>query len=278
MGNTNHPIKKDEDLQLDIIKRILLEKDRAEIEELKAILHEKEALKVHVAPIIEDRLDLMKQNFPEEYGEILDKQIAEKLEKSKDELLNLIYPMMGQMVKKFVVQQMQILKDKVDNSVKSTFSAKRWKSRFKAAFLGVKESDVVLSDAADSRMEEIYVIQRDSGLLLGSFSLNNTLDQDMIAAMLTAIKAFMEDAFQKEKQHLETVDYGEYKIFIQTFHKCYVAMVLNGTLSTSDKDLYASQIMSFAEAELHSNFENVTDTVHKEISSKLELYFNQPSK
>ena len=129
----------------------------------------------------------------------------EKLRESRDELLDVLYPVLGKMIKKYISQQFQEIKDTIDKQLRNTFSSKNVVGRFKSMVFGVQKSDLMLSQIDKPRVEEIFVIQHNSGILLGSASMNKTIDQDVIAGMFTAIKAFVEDAFQREREELELI-------------------------------------------------------------------------
>ena len=206
---------------LEQLKTILLKQDRQEIDSIKHILNNRSELQKKVDPIFDDKIEELKRRFPEEFGAIINQSIEEKLEESKEQLLNVIYPVLGQMIKKYVSHQFQLLKERIDERVQNTFSSKGLISQVKSKLFGIRAGDMVLSDLDIPLIQEVYVIQRDSGLLIGNYSKNNTMDKDMIAGMLTAIKAFVEDAFQQENQELDLIQYGNYKIRIQNFYQYY---------------------------------------------------------
>jgi hemerythrin len=58
----------------------------------------------------------------------------------------------------------------------------------------------------------------------------------MISGMLTAIKSFVEDAFQQNQQNLETIEYELYNIHIQNFHTYYIATIISGVLTEKNKN------------------------------------------
>lgn len=123
-------------------------------------------------------------------------------------------------------------------------------------------------------IDEVYLIQRHSGLLLASASRENTINSDVIAGMLTAIKAFVEDAFEKEAQELDLIQYDSYKIFLQNFHNYYIAVVLSGAMSASDKGELSNRLLDFAEQYLAQEvLEEVNPRVYQNISAKLSASF-----
>lgn len=267
---------KNDDLMLSMIRDILLREDREDIADIKRLFEDNEKLAERINPIVEIHLESLKRKFPREYQKQVESIIERKLKSSQDDLLDVVYPVMGKMVRKYVNHQFLSLKEGLDERISKMFSLKGWVNRFKAMAFGVDESEMMIRDLESTSIEEVYIIERDSGILLGSFSKNETIDRDLIAGMLTAIKAFVEDAFSKEKQELELIDYGTYKIFIQSFHQYYISVILDGTISTSEKDSLSAKILDFAEKEINSTEVEHLDAEDNanRLSLKLNEYFN----
>ena len=114
-------------------------------------------------------------------------------------------------------------------------------------FTGVKEGDLVLSELSDAEVNEVFVIQKGSGLLLGNYSLTDTMDKDMISGMLTAIKSFVEDAFKGGNQNLEAIEYELYSIHIQNFHSYYIAIVVSGTYTREFESRIENKLLSLSD-------------------------------
>ena len=104
--------------------------------------------------------------------------------------------------------------------------------------------------------------------MLASYTRNKKIEQDIIAGMLTAIKMFVEDAFKKENQLLETIEYSSYKIYIQSFNKFYVAVVLSGTMSAKFKSRLDDNIMNFVKK--ISDTRNETENLEKQLEEQFK--------
>ncbi len=69
----------------------------------------------------------------------------------------------------------------------------------------------------------------------------------MVSGMLTAIKAFAEDAFSKEGQDLEVVKFETFQILLYNFQTVYVAVAASGVLNATFKDKLTDRVNDFAE-------------------------------
>jgi len=264
--------KPDKEL-LNQLQSILLKEDRVTIERLQETIDDPALLSEKVSPIIEKRMNFFKENFPKEFKITVDKMIEKKLKASQEEILDLIYPVMGQMIKKYVNHQIQMVKDTIDDSIKNTFSGQGFLWRMKNSLFGIKVSDQVIHELKNFNIEEIYLIQRNSGLLFGSASTENTIDQDVIAGMLTAIKSFVEDAFKREREDLEMIQYGTYKILLQNFYTYYIAIAISGTMSSSEREDLGNELLSFATKNLKILPAEPDEETFKVISTALNESF-----
>ena len=262
------------------LRRILLREDREAVREIKTTIDDPDQLAKKVAPIIEQRMAFFKESFPREFKVTVDTMIEDKLEASQEEILNVIYPVMGKMIKKYVNHQIQLLKDAIDERIRDTFSRRGVFWRLKNAVLGIKPSDQVFHDLRDYRLEELYVIQRHSGLLFGTASRGTTIDQDLVAGMLTAIKSFVEDAFKREREDLEMIQYGTYKILLQNFYSYYIAVAISGTMTNAERETLGDRLLNFAENQLHDlPAETDEETVQRvSLALREELLLFDPEK
>ena len=271
--------KSDSEVQLmSQLREILLKEDRSTLTELQEILNNKLLLSGRVNPIIEEHLDFLKHNFPKEYAKIVDRLIEQKLRDSQQQILDIVYPVMGKMITKFVNLQMQQLKEGIDAQINGIFSRQGFVKHIKNRILGVKTADMLIAAADKPILEEIFVIERDSGLMFGSAALFPSVNRDVVAGMLTAIKSFVEDAFERDNEDLEMIQYGTYRILLQNYPFYYFALALSGTLSASESEILRGQIVDFIDKTDNLRVAEVTDESQNRISQLLEEHFILPQR
>ena len=98
-------------------------------------------------------------------------------------------------------------------------------------------------------------------------------DEDMVAGMLTAIKSFVEDAFKKESQNLQYIEYDLYHIHLQNFSSFYIAVIVSGAYNVIFKDKLEDKIFKF------TSKQKIVDTLKDKnlLTKKLEGFFNDGS-
>ncbi|MCP4439164.1 MAG: cell envelope biogenesis protein OmpA [Aureispira sp.] len=267
------------DKLLEDLRHILLEKDREELERLKYILETPDELEHYTASIIdkrvEQRVERLRQEFRSEFGEPVEKIIEQKIEMSKNELLDVLTPVFGKMIRKYISLQFKLLREQIEKQLKKLKNTpKNFWYWFKSKFTGVNQGDLILEELDKPKIEAIYLIQKQSGLLLGSYARESVADEDMIAGMLTAIKAFVEDAFQKEQQELELIEWENYKVLIQNFNSYYIAVALVGNIPADYRIDLEQSMGAFVEKELQDkNFEEVDSEITQQVSTKIKEHF-----
>lgn len=249
--------------KFEVLKDILFEDARKYNEQLAdkvnaidEIISDREKLEPKIAPILDDQVAFLEKNFPVLFGAAITASIRKQIRDSQDDVVDALYPIIGKMIKKYIARELSILSDRIDRQLEKAFSWEGWVTRIKAWFGGVSEGEMMMKELARPCLEEVFIIQQHSGLLIGSYSKNNTLDQDMIAGMLTAIKTFVKDAFKGGNQELETIEYENYKVIISNLRSFYVVLVITGAMN----------------AEFRAQLDDILADFQKEV---LEKYLSQ---
>lgn len=231
-----------------LLKDILFNDDREFAEKIakrisviEETVNERKNLSEKVNPIIAHELEDFVKQIPTTLGPTITATLKEEISKNKDEIVDALYPILGKMIKKYISQEMKLLSEKINQQL----SAKRFSRKFTSWFGGVKESELAISELSTASIEQVFLIERGSGILAASYSKTKTIDEDMISGMLTAIKGFVEDAFGQKNQNLELIEYELYHIHLQSFVAYYVAVVVSGNYTLQSKNKVQDLIFDF---------------------------------
>ncbi len=237
------------------LKELLLDEDRelahkilSKLDSVETTLNTQEKLSEKVNPIIDGKLSIFVEEIPEKLGPTITQALSTEIKKSQDKVVEALFPIIGKMIKKYIQQEIKALSDAVNNQVQSTFSVTTWKRKFKAYFSGKTETEVILSELNKGTIEQVFMIEKGSGLIIASASREERVDEDMIAGMLTAIKSFVEDAFKKDNQSLELIQYELSEIYIQNFTSYYFAVVISGGFDNALKNEIENKLFDIASA------------------------------
>lgn len=275
-------VQKEEKLQL--LRDILLIDDRQvadaineRIDLIAETIETREKLSEKVDPIIQQRLDEFVSQIPITLGPTITKTLQEQIANSKDQVVEALYPIMGKMIKRYIQNEIKILSENINKKVNNTFSFDAIKRKMRSKFTGVDEGDLMLSELDTPILNEVFVIQKGSGILLGSHSTTATVDEDLISGMLTAIKSFVEDAFEGGNQNLENIEYELYNIHIQNFHSYYIAAVCSGSYTRTFESKLENRLFKLSR-KLSPRISNLTRAAADEILEKFFKKWKQGKK
>lgn len=237
------------------LRRLILESDR------ENYAHQNEALLKKI-----DELE-KELNDPEKFAGVI--------QQSKAEIIDVLGPVLGKMIKKFISSEINRLKQNIENKSKQIFSFKFLKQRIKNKVAGVSNAEAALSDAIGCSLLQIFVIDKNSGLLIGQYSPTNLLEPDLVAGMLSAIKSFVETAFGKENSDLESLEYSDYKILMFNFNRFYFATVMEGIVDAETRDQLQDDFLNLTADKLGSiPLKNIDDKLKRTVEDELEKVFN----
>lgn len=239
--------------KLQLLREILLVDDRQvatavneRLDLISETIEQREKLSEKIDPIIKAQLDKFVLEIPTTLGPTITSTLRREIENSQDQVVEALYPIMGKMIKRYVQNEIKKLSETVNKKINNTFSLVSLKRKVRSKFTGVKESDLLLSEADPPVINEIFVIQKGSGILMGNYSKTTTLDKDMVSGMLTAIKSFVEDAFSGGAQNLEAIEYELYTIHIQNFFSYYIAVVVSGNYTRSFESKVENKLLKLS--------------------------------
>jgi hypothetical protein len=231
--------------RFELLKELLLTDDRKEFESLRVKYLEKDQVKAEIKPVIEEKINDLKDNFPLHFGDQVTQSIKVQIRESQDEVVEALYPIMGKLVKKFIVAEITKLSDNINETINNKFSITHI---IKRLFKGKRtDAEDVLNEVFEPKIEEVFVIEENSGLLIGNYSRGNIADKDMVSGMLTAIKSFVEDAFSKEGQDLEDIKFETFQLSMVNFNSIYIATATSGVINREFKEELSENINTLAE-------------------------------
>lgn len=231
------------DRSLDALKKILLHEDQqklkqleSELTELRIQIADKESLISSLDPVIADLLERKiassKAEMAEALAPIMGDAIRHQIADAKEDVVDALYPIIGKTIRKSVAEAMKNLVDTINQKIDNALRKNLVKKFIQSKITGVSESELVLKDAMPFQIQEIFLIHKESGLLLSHVSSKKAdvkIDEDLISGMLTAIRNFVSEAFIPAKdQDLDEILYGNSKILLDMGHHSYIAVVISG--------------------------------------------------
>lgn len=168
-------------------------------------------------------------------GPVVGEAIRVQIRDERKSLIEALSPIILETVQKAIADRFREFQRNIDARLRQTFGPQGWRRTLAARLRGVSPAELTLRDALPFSIQEIFLIQHESGLLLSHLPVNDTetADSDLIGGMLTAIRDFAHDSFGDgdETDELDEIQYGDERIIIQSGQHAYLAVVIAGVES-----------------------------------------------
>lgn len=164
-------------------------------------------------------------------GPVVGEAIRSSVRRDPHPLVDAIFPVMGPAIRRAIANALAELVQSLNDTLDHTFSLQGLAWRWEAMRSGRSFGEVVLSHSLIYRVEQLFVIHRDSGLLIDHRTAHGVraLSPDMIASMLTALRDFARDSFNaSEHEALESFALGDLTVWAESGPSAVLAAVIRG--------------------------------------------------
>ena len=210
-----------------------------------------ERLTPMMTKLIKQTIQDSPHDMAEALGPVMGSAIRQQIRTQKDDIVDALYPVIGETISKSVSEAIGELTRNLDRRMRKRSPAER----VAAQLQGVSSGELFFRDNLPYQIQYVFIIHRNSGLLLAQTSPSGELrdDLDMVSGMLTAIREFAKDSLGEDGE-LNEIKHGEEFILLQTSQEVYVAAVLSGTIPqgyNALSHLVVSEINAKHEREFH---------------------------
>jgi outer membrane protein OmpA-like peptidoglycan-associated protein len=159
--------------------------------------------------------------------------LAQGIADNKEQMIDALYPIMGGMISKYVTQAIKEMMEKINEKIEQGFSFERYKRKLKAKLTGVSEGELLLEESTDAHIAAMFIIHKETGLLISEAHLENSQigDPHMVASMASAIKDFVNDwiANQDEQsiKEVQILSYADATLYIESAGSVYIIAFLD---------------------------------------------------
>ncbi|MGX5173002.1 OmpA family protein [Aliikangiella sp. IMCC44653] len=190
-------------------------------------------------------------SLSEAMAPVIESSIDASIKSNPEKITNVIFPVIGPAVRKAVSRAFADLLKTLNSVLQQSLSVRSLFWRIKAWRLGISYAEFVLIQTIEYRVEQVFFIHSETGVLLHSEISDGIYhqDPDLVSAMLTAITDFVSDSFNSQDQNLNVIQFGDLSILISSGPLAILALVVRGTPPTK-----IQQSMDVALEELHQDY------------------------
>ncbi len=158
--------------------------------------------------------------------------IGESVRRNPRQIATAIFPVLGPAIRKAIAEALAGLVASINSAVEHSISPRGLKWRLEAWRTGVPYAQIVLKHALVYRVEQVFLIHAETGLLLAHAWAPELppSDADLISGMLTAIRDFVADSFARERDAggLRRFSVGELTVMVEQGPQAVMAAVVRG--------------------------------------------------
>ncbi len=212
----------------------LVESTRAELLQAKQSISDPQEVVNRLSPVLVRVLHRQARQqeaqFAEAVAPVMGPAIRHQIREAKDDIIDALYPLIGQIIGKAISEAFRELTRNIDSRMRRQFNPRSQAQRISGRLRGVSEAEMILRDSIPFEVDHIFLIHRETGLLLEHIAAPGQANQEMatMSGMLTAIRDFVRDSFGGGEGDLEEITHGDQRVLLESGGYAYLAVVLDG--------------------------------------------------
>jgi outer membrane protein OmpA-like peptidoglycan-associated protein len=242
------------DPSLDALRHILLDRELQVLARLRRTLDDPERLAATVSEVLSlavQRAAGRDGRLGEVLAPAVERAAQCSVNKDPRTFIGIFSPLMGATIRKSIAETLESTLQSLNQALKHSLSWRGLLWRIEARRAGTTFADVVLRHTLVYRVEHLFLIHKESGLLISHVAADDaaTEDPQLVSGMLTAIQDFVRDSFGRaEATGLDTLRLGDQVLWCEQGALAFLAAVIRGTPPES----------------LHGTFRDALAAIHDE--------------
>ncbi|GJL53366.1 MAG: hypothetical protein NPIRA02_04980 [Nitrospirales bacterium] len=244
------------------LRNLLFAPEQTKIEQLQNRLDDPVLQAKDVSRVLPDAILLRSKQdaqLASSLSPILTEVFILSIKKSPRLIVDAISPIMAPAIRKAIFSALQGMVQSLNQTLDHSVSWKGLQWRVESLRTGKPFAEIVLLHTLKFRVEQVFLIHRETGLLLQHVAADVGAIQDeaVVSGMLTAIQDFVHDSFGgTHADSLESLRVGELTVWIEQGAKAVLAGVVRGT----------------PPHELREVFQQVLESIHVTFSESFEAF------
>lgn len=229
---------------LDKIKEILFGHEKKALDAITRRLETPESRTADVADVLADAISLsgsQSQRLERALRDPIEKTLTDAIHADPEKFADALFPVIGPAIRKAISEAMRSLVQSVNRAVDTSLSPT---ARYQAWRAGVPLGEWVLQRSLVYRVDEVYLIDPRTGLLIEHAHHPDTgdKDEDAVSAMLTAIQDFVRDSFSNDSSALDSASVGEFTVWLSHGPYAMLAAVIRGTPPNGVRNIFDTTV------------------------------------
>ena len=216
------------------LRHLLFGIEQESLNALSAKIGDRDSLARSVASVLPEAIALRGQQddrISHVIAPVVEEALQQSVRVNPQPLVDALFPIMGPAIRRSIAEALTDMMRTFNRAVEESLSPRALKWRFDAWRTGESYASVVLLHTLVYRVEQVFLIHRETGLLLRHAQADQVVvqDPDMVSGMLTAIRDFVSDSFQVHHEDgVDAIRLGDLSIQIRFGPQAILAAVVRG--------------------------------------------------
>lgn len=224
---------------LDALRQLLVGPELEKIKELSEHLENAEQFSTDISDVLPRAMVKSAEQggqLSEAMVPTVEEIVRLSIKRDINKFADALFPVIGPAIRKSISETIRQMLQSLNQMLESSFSKQGLKWRFESIRTGIPYAQIVLLHSFVYRVEQAFLIHRETGLLLRHVELDESLNQnaDLVSSMLSAIGDFVGDSFEVEnRQALDSIQVGDFSIWIEQSPDAILALAIRGDAPNS---------------------------------------------
>lgn len=259
-GSSRAPAAEDDETFAEL-RTLLVGPERRELLALQAHVLDPAVQTQDISRVLPDAIALRSDDpqLTRALAPSVEEAITSSVRRDPRPLADALFPVIGPAIRKAIAHTLTGMIESLNRTLEQSVSLRALSWRWEAVRTGKPFAEIVLLHTLQYRVEQVFLIHAETGLLLQHLSADPraSQDADQISAMLTAIRDFARDSFRVGgHEGLEGLHVGELVVIIEQGPHAILAGVVRGTPP------HAVRVM----------FQDALESVHRQMAPELRAF------
>ena len=219
------------------LRHLIIAPEQEEIADIQERLEDRARRAEDVSSVVAEAISMRRDKKDGEralakaLAPTIQETLRESVRRDPHVLADALFPVMGPAIRKSITETLRAMLESFNAALEHSLSAQGIKWRIEAFRTGKSFGEIVLMHSLLYRVEQVFLIHRQTGLVLSHVVATSVSTQDpsMVAGMLSAIQQFVRDSFDsKNEETLGSLNVGELEVWIEDGPDAVIAAVIRG--------------------------------------------------
>ena len=227
--------------ELEELRQLIVAPEQEGIAEIRERMDSKERRAEDVSSVVAEAIQMRRDQgddraLAEALAPTIQETLRDSVRRDPHVLADALFPVMGPAIRKSISETLRSMIESFNEALEHSISARGIQWRIEALRTGKPFAEIVLMHSLLYRAEQIFLIHRETGLVLSHVVAPAVAIQDpsMVAGMLSAIQQFVKDSFDSKRgDTLGSMDVGDLHVWIEEGPDTVIAAVIRGHAPSS---------------------------------------------